>query len=267
MDGQIALVERVTAGDYQGLVLAPNHSLALLTPVRRALARGLITVILSSPLPIPADDKLCYILNDEEEGGRIAAQRVALLTGGHGSVAMIGIDPDIAGILARAKSFEHALREKYPEIQIVERRAGTANVAQQQQAAREVLKENPGVSVIVALTSTSTQGAISAIEGSAENNRRDHLRRRAILVIGFDPDSLDFGSPALDSVVLQDSERMGEQAIRSIHASLQGERVPRLLELKPLLVTRDNANSMRVQEMIAQEWRPSSLHREWSAHP
>ena len=46
VDGQIALVERVTAGPYRGLVLAPNHTLALLTPVRRALARGLITVVL-----------------------------------------------------------------------------------------------------------------------------------------------------------------------------------------------------------------------------
>ena len=80
--GQIALIEHVARGNYQGLVLTPNQSLALITPVRRALARGLPIVIVSSPIPVPAGDKLSYILNDEEEGGRIAARRVAHLLHG-----------------------------------------------------------------------------------------------------------------------------------------------------------------------------------------
>ena len=215
VDGQIALVERITAGSYKGLVLAPDHSLALITPVRRALASGLPTVIVSSRLPIPADENLSYILNDEEEGGRLAAQRVAELTGGQGSVAVIGINPDVAGIVARANSLEHFLTMEYPRVHIVVRRPGSFNVAHEQQEAREVLKGNPGLNVIVALTSPSTHGAVSAIEGSPGSS--------GIKVIGFDPDSLFFENTALDSLVLQDTAAMGEQAVRSIDARLAGQ--------------------------------------------
>ncbi len=273
VDGQIALVERVSSGRYQGLVLAPNHALALMTPVRRALARGMPTVIVSSPMPIPADDNLFSILNDEEEGGRLAAKRVAELIGGRGSLAVIGIDPDIAGIVLRANSLEQALASAYPEIHIVVRRAGSFNVAHEQQGAREVLKEHPSLNAIVALTSTSTRGAISAIESDAGGSSGHGLspsarsNSAAIRVIGFDPDSLLFESSALDAVIVQDTQAMGEQAIRTIYAKLRGQPVSRLVKLKPVLVTRENVNSPRVQQMTASDWRPGSLHRQLGSTP
>lgn len=252
VDGQIALVDRVVSGHYGGLVLAPDHSLALMTPVRRALTSGLPTVIVSSPLSIPADKNLFYILNDENEGGRLAAQRVATLIDGKGSVAVIGINPDIAAIMARANSLERFLTEHYPQIHVIVRRVGTFNVAHEQQVAQEVLKENTGLNAIVSLTSTSTHGALSAIDGSP--------RSIAIKVIGFDPDSLQFESSALDSVILQDTEVMGELAIRAIYARIHGQPVLSRMELKPVLVTRENVDSPRVRKMTSMDWRSGSLH-------
>ena len=256
VDGQIALVERVTAGSYNGLVLAPDHSLALITPVRRALARGLPTVIVGSPLPIPADKNLSSILNDEQEGGRIAARRVAELIHGRGSVAIIGINPDIAGIIARANSLEDHLTRNYPQIRIVARRVGTFNIPHEQQEGEELLKQTPDLNVIVALTSTSSHGAISAVE----TGLRDRTSRHGIKVISFDPDSLLLDSPALDSLVLQDTEGMGEQAVRSIYAKIHGNPVPEHILLKPVLVTRENIGSARIRYMTAMDWRTGSLH-------
>src|SRR5579863_7309884 len=40
VEAQIALVDRIVSAGYQGLVLAPDQGLALITPVRRALAHG-----------------------------------------------------------------------------------------------------------------------------------------------------------------------------------------------------------------------------------
>ena len=253
VDGQIALVEKVSSGRYKGLVLAPDHSLALITPVRRALASGLTTVILGSPLPISPGDNLFYILNDEEEGGRLAGQRVADLLHGQGSVAILGINPDIAGIVARARSLERFLTKYYPHVKVAVRRVGTFNVAHEQQVAAEVLKANPEVDVIVSLMSTSTHGAVSAIE--------DTPRNQVIKVIGFDPDSLLFDNAVLDSVVVEDMEGMGDRAIRTIYARSQRQPVPARVELKPMLVTRANVNSVRLQKMMAL-FAPESLHVE-----
>ena len=45
---QIALVERVVSEHVQGLVLAPDQPLALMTPVRRALAQNIPVVVIGS---------------------------------------------------------------------------------------------------------------------------------------------------------------------------------------------------------------------------
>lgn len=249
--GQIALVERVIRANYQGLILAPAQALSLITPVRRALAHGLPIVIIGSSIPIPPGGKLSYILNDEEEGGRIAARRIALLLHGHGLVAVLGINPDITGIMIRARSFEQYLVQNFPEIHIVEKRIGSFNVPHEQQVAEETLKANPELDAIVTLMWASTRGAISTIDSNPGN--------RSVKVVGFDPDELPFGSVSLDSVVVQNTREMGSQAVRLINAQLNGRSVPALSKLQPILVTRDNLDSDVVRRATSMDWRPWPL--------
>jgi ribose transport system substrate-binding protein len=246
---QIALVERVTHGNYQGLVLAPDQALALMTPVRRAVERGVCTVIVGSPLSIPASDRLSYILNDDEEGGRMAARRVALLLHGKGSVGVIGINPNISGIMIRARSFESYLAENYPDIHIVEKRMGSFNVPHEQQVAEEMLRSNENLDVIVALMWPSVRGAISTIE-----NEPGKLSTK---VIGFDPDALPFEANSLDSVIVQNTREMGYQAVDMIAARLHGTPMPPLVKLRPVLVTRENVNSKEVGNLTSMDWSKS----------
>ncbi|WP_348267874.1 substrate-binding domain-containing protein [Edaphobacter paludis] len=246
--GQIALIEHVVAGNYQGLVLTPNQSLALITPVRRALARGLPIVIVSSSIPVPAGDKLSYILNDEEEGGRIAARRVAQLLHGRGTIAILGINPDIAGIMVRAQSFEHFLAQNNPEIHIVETHTGSFNVPHEQEVAEEALDAHPDLDAIVTLMWPSARGAMSTIDNNPEKFKAK--------VISFDPEDLSFTSPSLDSVVVQNTRKMGNLAVKLIHARLSGKSAPALITLEPILVTRANANSEAVRHMTTMDWNP-----------
>src|SRR5277367_2099816 len=62
VEGQIALVERVSSENYQGIVLAPDQARSLITPILRAMQRGLSIVVVGSPLPVPAGERLSYIL-------------------------------------------------------------------------------------------------------------------------------------------------------------------------------------------------------------
>ena len=250
VQGQIALVESVIDRRYQGLVLAPDQALALIAPVRRALSRGTPTVIIGSPLPIPPGDNLRYVLNDEGEAGEMAASRVAQLLHGRGSVAILGINPDIAGIMTRAGSLETSLTSHYPLIRIVEKRMGSFNIPHDQQIAEETLRANPGLSAIVALTSASTRGTCSALSLGQQN--------RSTKLVGFDePDRwLLLHHADLDSVIVQNSREMGLEAVKTIAAQLQGQSVLPEVKLKPLLVTRENLNSPDVKQMLSMDWRP-----------
>ncbi len=250
VEGQISMVDEVIDKGCQGLILAPDQALALITPVRRALARGIPTVIVSSPLLIPPGQggKLFYILNDEEAGGRIAAQRVAELVHGRGSVAVLGVNPDIAAIMNRSRSFELFLAHNYPGIHVI-KRMGSFNMLHEQQIAEETLKANPGIDVIVALMWSSTRGAISAIVSTPGSER--------VKVIGFDPDgALPFEIESLDSVIMQDTRTMGLQAVNLIGAERQSRTVPALTELQPTLVTRTNLNTPEVRRLTSSDWGP-----------
>jgi ribose transport system substrate-binding protein len=252
VEAQIALVERVTDGDYQGLVLAPDQALSLITPVRRVLAHGIPTVIIGSPLPIAAGGNLSYILNDDVEGGHMAAERIAKLLNGHGSVALLGINPDITGIMIRSRAFEELLAQKYPGIQIVEKRVGTFNLAHEEQVAGDTMKAHRDLDAIVALMWPTIDGTLAALDESPAS--------RSIKIVGFDPFGLPMfdQKPNLDCIIREDTRSMGRKAIELIHARLLGQPVPATVTLKPALITRENLGSPDIQQMLA----PGQWH--WS---
>lgn len=250
VEAQIALVEQVTRRRYQGLVLAPDQVLALITPVHRALDAGIPTVIVSSQLALPGGGKLSYVLNDDEAGGRIAAQRVAELIHGQGTVALLGVNPDITGIMIRARSFELFLAQNYPKIHITMRK-GAFNILHEQQIAEETLKNDPGIDVIVGLMWASARGAISALAMTPMGQR--------VKVIGFDPDgALPFSTDNFDSAIMQDTRAMGEIAVDLIGAERHGHPMPASIKLQPTLATRQNIDTPKIQRLTSMEWKPGS---------
>src|ERR1700733_9509958 len=113
---QIDIMQHAISSGARGLVLAPDQGLALMVPVRNIVARGIPTVIISSRLPVQPGGKLSYILNDEETTGRLAAQRIGQILSGKGTVAVLGVDPDVSGILERTHAFEASLASLYPGV-------------------------------------------------------------------------------------------------------------------------------------------------------
>jgi ribose transport system substrate-binding protein len=253
--GQVALIDRLVArGGFQGMVIAPDQSLALITPVRRAVSRGIPVVILGSPLRIPPGGRLFYVLNDEEEAGRIAAGRLAALLHGTGTVAILGINPDIAGTLLRARSFEKHLAQMCPDVRVIDKRVGSFNVSHEQQAAEEALKAAPHLDAIISLSASTTQGVLSTIGSNPEYS--------AVKVIGFDPDPVEFSSANLDSLILEDMPQMGARAIDLINDERQGKPVPSQIEVEPMLVTRENVSSPQVRQWTSTDFRPGP-HSNW----
>lgn len=256
--GQIAMVERVAQGSAQGLVLLPDHASALISPVRTALDRGIPTVIVSSPLAMPPGGRLFYLLNDEERGGELGAERVSAILGQHGKVALLGIDPDFSGIMTRAHSLERTLARINPGVRVVTNAIGSSNFPHEQQVAEETLKEHPDLDVIVALTAVSSNGALSALASSGNTH---------VKVICYDPNDTVFSNPNLDSLILQDTRDMGSLAVRIVLASLRGEPIPKVKTFEPILVTRENVSDPEVQRLTSMEWRTKPLRWTWSVGP
>jgi ribose transport system substrate-binding protein len=236
--GQVSLIDKVGRGKYQGLVLTPNHPLAMLAPLRRALATGLPVVIVSAPLDFPASGKLGYILNDDQRMGEIAAAEIAGLIHGQGSIALVGVGRNAPGIKLRAVSAERFLAAKFPHVHVVNRLGWAYNTPRAEEVTNGVVDSNPGISGILSFTAVATRGVYAALKSRS--------LQQAIRVVGCEQDSDLIGyvaSGEIAAILAENTYRMGYEAVELISKSWAGQGIPARSLVAPLLITRQNLNT------------------------
>jgi ribose transport system substrate-binding protein len=249
---QVALVERAIEEEDAGLVIVPTNYLALVGSVRQALSKRIPTVVIRSSLPIPPGPGLSYILNDDEETGRLAAARIGMLLRGKGQVAVLGLDASGPSSTLRVRAFETDLAKSFPRISVLEKRAGSSNTGEVQQTAQEILVDNPGLDAILALDVTATEGTWAALSALGKS------KRVKLIGCGQEVDLMaGIRHGDIDSVIVENTYEMGFRAIQWIAAQQRGESVPGKVELKPVLVTKANIDDAEIQKMLSVNWRVS----------
>ncbi len=244
---QIALLEKVVELRYRGIVLAPDETLALRTPVKSALATHVPIVVVGTELGMDPDSNLSYVLNDEVAGGRLAARRLGSILAGQGAIAILGLDPKLRSMRLRDRSFEDTLATEFPRIRVVARRPGQASAAQEQETTEELFRSGTAFDALVALSADATRGAYYAL---IEFNRAGTIH-----LIGFDQDLLPpIRNGGLDSVVAQDTYEIGRLAIHQIDGKLRGAQVPEKVMVQPKLLTRENIDSPEMREVLTAHW-------------
>jgi ribose transport system substrate-binding protein len=245
--GQIDLLEKVVNRGYAGIILTPDQTLPLRSPIRRIASAGVPVVIVGTNLGIASTPKLAYVLNDDIAGGEMAARRVGKILDGRGSIAILGINPQLTGITIRERSFEKTLEQEYPNIRVVARRLGYYSVPQDQQVAEDILHRGEPIDAIVALSHTSTRGAFYALV--------EFDRTLAIKLVGFDQDLMPpVRTGGIDSVVMQSTYDMGRVAMETMERELQGRTVQGVTVVPPILMTRENIDSPEIRQQLLANW-------------
>jgi ribose transport system substrate-binding protein len=249
---QIELVENAIEQRDGGIILSPDHALALNTLVRRAVAQGIPTVIVGSHLSVPMNPKLAYILNDDEETGRLAADRAGEVLHGMGNVALIGSEPGIAATVLRTTAFMHRLSERYPSIHVVNELSASLTSEQSLLGAQQVLERSPQPDAIITFDNAATRASFSAL--------KSHERNSGVRIIACDQ-ALDLmyylRKGEIDSIVVENTFEMGYRAMNLINAGGRGESISSYQLLTPRLVTRENIDRPDVQRMLSMDWRPT----------
>jgi ribose transport system substrate-binding protein len=236
--GQVSLIDRVARGKYQGLVLAPNHPLAVLAPLRRALAAGLPVVVVSAALDLPAGDKLGYIVNDDDNMGELAAAEIARLIDGKGAIALVGLARYAPGVVNRARGAERFLASRFPEIRVVSRGGSAYNTSLAEEHTNEAVGAHPELKAILSLTAASTRGVHAALK------RRPLDQSIPIVGCEQDADLITYlGAGDIAAIAAEDVYRMGSEAVECISASWAGKPIPAMTMVPPLLITKRNLNS------------------------
>ena len=247
VEGQINLLNQVVNRDPWGIILTPDETLPLRTPVTRIVDGGLPVVVVGTHLGIAPSSKLSYVLNDDNAGGEMAARRLGSVLNGKGSVAILGLNPQLTGIRARERAFENTLGKEFPNIHVVARRLGYYSVPQEQQTAEDLLNSGLVVDAIVALSTSSTRGAYYALV--------EFGKVRVIKLIGFDQDLIPpLRTGGIDSIIMQPTYDMGRTAMSLMLAQLHRQAVPGVTVLAPMLMTRENLDTPEISRQLMADW-------------
>jgi ABC-type sugar transport system substrate-binding protein len=232
--------------NHQGLVLAPNHPLASMEPVRRVLKLGIPVVIVSTELGLPADGKLGYIVNDDEKMGELAAAEIARLLDGKGSIALVGFSRGAVGVKRRARGAERLLARDFPNIRVVSRRGGAFSSSGAQENTTALASDYPGLNAVLGLTANATRGVHMAL--------RSRSLRHDILIVGCeqDADLLNYvGADEISAIVAANTYRMAHEAVAEISEFQRGKPIPARIVAPPMLLTKQTLNSVEARPFIS----------------
>jgi len=247
---QIQLVEQSVRRGVGGLVLSPNHAVALISPVRNAVAHHIPTVIVGSPLGIAPGSDLHYVLNDEVAMGRMGAERAARLVKDGDTVLVLGINQGMIASIRRADAFEARLRELRPGVMVEERSTRSASAAEAEETAEAAIRADAHLRVIFALNVYQSRSALGAMQAAH--------RASGIALIACDQD-LDLlfhlREGLIDTVLAENTRHMGKMAIETIDALRKGSNVAAEQVVAPVMITRENVNEEQVQYLLDVDWR------------
>jgi ribose transport system substrate-binding protein len=247
INGQISILENAVSEKPAAIVIAPTQFKALGKPIDEAAKKVKIIGIDSA-----ADSNafISFLTTDNVQGGRVAADGLAAAIAAkygkpEGDVALITSIAGVGSLDQRAKGFKEELAAKYPGLKLVADKIGDGMATTGLNIMTDLITANPNLRGVFASNLIMAQGAGQAI---AENKVADRIK-----LVGFDSDDklvklLADGDIA--ALVVQDPFRMGYDGIKTALAASKGEQVPAKVDTGANLITKENMNTPRSQELL-----------------
>ncbi len=260
-DAQINIVRRQVGARVSGIVLAPQHSEVMVESVEQAVNQGIPVVVIDSGLAKP-ELIVKYVATDNDNGGRMAAQRLLEILAKDGKPA-----PRIILLRYQVGSESTEQREKgfvdVVEARIAEqKKAGQptitwlsddqyagATVESAERVAAPLIDRlrDRGLDGIFAPNESSATGVLQALRSLGLNH--------TVRLVGFDSSQPLLQATAdgeVQGLVVQDPYRMGYLGVWTLVHHLEGFDVcpdgKKELSTGEYLLTQDNLDAPQTRE-------------------
>jgi ribose transport system substrate-binding protein len=243
---QARLVSALAAEGVDGICIAPIDRTALVQSIEQAKRKGVPTVVFDSGLD--SDQIVSYVATDNRKGGEMAGHYMAKLLGGKGKVVLLRYAAGSQSTEEREAGFLDAIK-KHPDIQVIsdDQRAGS-NAEEALRVATSLLSSDAGqqMDAVFTVCEPNNAGMLQALENAN--------RARNVKFVGFD--SVPRFVAALrdgrmHGIVLQDPFNMGYQAVKTMVAHLDGQKVEKVITTGEFLATLENMDQPRMKELLA----------------
>ncbi len=246
--GQISVVKNFITNRVDGIVLAPNHSQALVDVVEEAKAEKIPVVIFDSGLA-PGTEVTSYVATDNLRGGQLAGKALAEAMGHKGGVVMLRYKEGSESTEQREKGFLDAMKDE-PNIKVLssDQYAGTSTESALEAATNALNKYRDEITGIFAVCEPNCNGTLEALVQTGMAGK--------VKFMGFDSsDSLikGLGEKTVAGIVLQDPFEMGKQSVLAIVAHLQGKKVEATINTGEYVATIENQNTPPFDRLLRPE--------------
>ena len=234
---QIQIVDAFVAQRVDALAISATDERALVAPLERAIAAGIPVSVFDSAVNL--ENYVTFVATDNFAAGCLAAREIGRLLQGQGTAAMVMQKPGGASTGQRERGFEQTLAKEFPGVRLVARQFGMGDRARSRTAAENILTAQPGLQAMFGSSEAASIGIIQAVESRGLAGK--------VKVVTFDNSDVHraaLHAGALDVMLVQDPDRIGYEAVRSLALKLRGETPTRRLDLPVRRITRENAATL-----------------------
>ncbi|NCF85951.1 MAG: substrate-binding domain-containing protein [Verrucomicrobiaceae bacterium] len=248
-EGQIKVVENFVTQQVDALALAPLDDQAMIRPVKEASQDGIKVVIWDSGLDQSAEPFFdSFVATDNFAAGEKCGKKLAELLGGEGNVVLLRHMVGSASTRKREEGFLKGLNEAGPNIALIsDDKYGGATMEEALEVSNNLLNRfGSAADGIFTPNESTTEAMMNALETAGLAGK--------VKFVGFDNnDTLVSGieSKVIDALALQDPFNMGYLAVKHAVAHLKGETVDKVVDTGSLILTLDNLQDARSQELVS----------------
>lgn len=242
VEKQVQIIENLLQTGIRVLIVTPSGSREIASAIAKANRANVPVIVVDTRVDAKAaaDNKLkleSFIGSDNYEGGKVAGEYLARITGGKARVAVLEGIPGHETGDSRLRGFRDALA-KHPGMTIVASQPANWERDQGFTVFQNMLQAHPDLDAVFACSDLMALGAVEAIAAAGRSGR--------IRVVGFD--ALDDARKAIaagrmEASVAQSPRAMGRVAVESAARLLRGESVPADQTVDIALVTKNTAGT------------------------
>lgn len=238
-DQQIPVVHSVTAQHPDAVLIAPTDVTALIPPMQAMKAAGIKIVEVDTHVN---DDSIAVsqIASNNLEGGKLAADALAKLIGGTGTVMVINVNPGISTTDARDQGFKQEMAAKYPNIKVLPTQYDNDEPGKAAQIITSTYAAHPDLRGVFAANVLTAEGVATGIQEAGATGK--------IKNVSFDAepsDVQDLEKGVIDALIAQEPAVIGKYGVDEAVDALEGLTVTPKIETGLVTITKDNLASMQ----------------------
>ncbi|HUC92049.1 MAG TPA: ABC transporter substrate-binding protein [Paenibacillus sp.] len=194
---------------------------------------------------VESDIPVTTASTDNLAAAALAADKMAELIGGKGQVALIVHDQTSRTGIDRRDGFVNRIKEKYPDIEIVDIQYGGGDQLKSTDLAKAIMQAYPDLKGFFGANEGSAIGVINAVSEMGMNGK--------ITVVGYDSGKQQIDaikSGAMAGAITQNPIGIGYETVKAAVAAVKGETVEKNIDTGFFWYDKTNIDSEEIKAVL-----------------